>query len=70
MTNTQKTIAEIRAWMKEGGRSRYTIARKANLSKQALRGMDSDSWNPTASTLAAIEALMEDAEEERDSRRE
>lgn len=54
----QATINRIRQWMRATGKRPATVAHEAGLSKGTLRSVFDDTWNPTSSTIFAIEALI------------
>lgn len=53
-------IAEARAKIERLGRRE--VCRRANLSRATLDNFHKDTWNPTAGTLKAIEAVTEESE--------
>lgn len=62
MTTVDKSIERIRGFVQAHNWTRFKMAREAKLSPNCLRGLYEPSWNPTAETLRAIEAVIDDAE--------
>lgn len=58
MGNLDRTILRIRAFAGRRGLSKSRYALKAGLTVNALRGMDSPDWNPTAETLRKLEEII------------
>ena len=58
MGNLDRTIQRIRAFAARRGLSKSRYALKAGLTVNALRGMDSAEWNPTAETLRKLEEII------------
>ena len=48
-------IQRIRAALRKKGVTAVDLAYSANLHRNTLSGVDRDDWNPTASTLKALE---------------
>lgn len=55
---SQKLIERIRNHLAETGLSRSGLARAAGLHANTLRDLDRQDWNPTAETLAKLEAYL------------
>lgn len=54
-----KIKARIRAYRQEKGWSKVQLAEEAGLSGESvLRGMDAETWNPTAATLEALDEII------------
>jgi 3,4-dihydroxy 2-butanone 4-phosphate synthase / GTP cyclohydrolase II len=52
------TITRVRDLVTSGGMSRAGLARAAGLHANTLRDCGEESWNPTAETLAKLEAFL------------
>lgn len=48
-------IERIRAALRKKGVTAVALAHKAGLHRNTLSGVDRDDWNPTATTLKALE---------------
>ncbi len=53
------TIEKVRTLVSQGLMTRAGLARAAGLHANTLRECGEDSWNPTADTLAKLEAFLE-----------
>jgi lambda repressor-like predicted transcriptional regulator len=49
------TIERIRAYLKRPGVTKKALAVQAGLHPNTLQGVDDPTWNPSASTLIALE---------------
>ncbi|API58078.1 hypothetical protein BSL82_01180 [Tardibacter chloracetimidivorans] len=54
-----ETIHAVRALLREPGVTRAGLAIAAGLHPNTLRDVEAEGWNPTASTLLALESYME-----------
>lgn len=54
-----KIIKRIRDAVESGQFNRYGLAREAGLDKVALHNLFSENWNPRASTLMAVEKVLD-----------
>jgi 3,4-dihydroxy 2-butanone 4-phosphate synthase/GTP cyclohydrolase II len=52
------TITRVRELVKSGAMTRTSLARAAGLHPNTLRNCTEESWNPTAETLAKLEAFL------------
>lgn len=52
-------IERIRAALKREGVTPGALARRAELHRNTLYGVEGDKWNPTAATLKALEPHIE-----------
>ncbi len=59
MSRTENTIYLLRRYVTKHGIAPTRLAEMAGLHPNTLRRMHHDSWNPTAKTLRALEALVE-----------
>ena len=59
MTRTENTIHLLRRFAKRHRIAPSRLAHMAGLHENTLLRMHEDSWNPTAKTLRALEALVE-----------
>lgn len=59
------TIERVRAYLKTPGVTKKGLAEQAGLHPNTLQGIESTAWNPTASTLIALEAQLPAAEQVR-----
>ena len=58
-TFTTQAKKKVRAFIKAGSMSCYRLTMEAGIDKNALRNVHSDSWNPKADTLAALEKVID-----------
>ena len=63
-------LDRLRAFRKAEKLSYSALAKKADLSRAALIGMDRPEWGPTSTTIRAIEALIPTSWAPPQSRRE
>lgn len=56
------TIERIRAHLKSPGVTKKAFAEQAGLHPNTLQGIEDAGWNPSASTLIALEAQLPDPE--------
>lgn len=62
----EKAIARVRAFVASPhGLSKSGLAKRADLSPNALRGLDSPDWNPTFRTLDRLIEVIDDIERAR-----
>lgn len=62
MTNSiDAAIARIRAYTQFQGWTKTRLAREAGLVDTTLRDFDKPDWNPTATTIRRIEAIIPDS---------
>ena len=54
----RNTIERIRAHLREPGVTKKGLAEQAGLHPNTLQGVDDDRWNPSASTLIALERQL------------
>jgi len=59
MTNTEKTINNIRAFMHKNEWTRYRMCKEAGLNVCAMRDLFTDDWSPRSDTLKKIERVIE-----------
>ena len=57
-TEIARAVRELKAACDATGLPRTTLARRADLSPNALRHMGSPNWDPTLSTLLALERAV------------
>ncbi|MCK5444997.1 MAG: hypothetical protein KAI73_05190 [Rhodospirillaceae bacterium] len=60
MTDINQNILAVREYIAQKPMKPYRLAINAGLSKNALAGVDSDAWSPTADTLRTVEAYMKE----------
>jgi lambda repressor-like predicted transcriptional regulator len=58
------TIERIRAHLRTPGVTKKALAEKARLHPNTLQGIEEAGWNPSASTLIALEAQLPPPEDE------
>ena len=58
MATVKDTISRVRDYVAAGHATRSGLAVSAGLTVNALRGLDSAEWNPTAETLSKLEAAI------------
>ncbi len=58
MAPVKDTIHRVRAYVAAGHASKSGLAVSAGLTANALRGLESAEWNPTAETLSKLEAAI------------
>jgi len=58
MAPIKNTILRVRDYVATGHATRSGLAISAGLTVNALRGLDSGEWNPTADTLSKLEAVI------------
>lgn len=58
-------INRVRETLKQPGMSKHKLALMAGLHRNTLREADAEDWNPSASTLAALEPIIMTSEQER-----
>ncbi len=56
--SVENAISRIRAWAVANSWRPSRYAKEAGLHDNTLRGLDSDTWNPTAETLRKLEAVI------------
>ena len=61
MATVKDTIARVRDYVAAGHATRSGLAVRAGLTVNALRGLDSAEWNPTAETLGKLEAAISES---------
>lgn len=61
----QDIIDRVRATIKQPGMSKRKLALLSGLHRNTLREADADDWNPSASTLAALEPIIMACEKDR-----
>jgi hypothetical protein len=59
--NLDIVIARLQDWRRKEGIAPSALALKAGLGINTLRGMDGESWSPSASTIRSLERLIFDA---------
>jgi 3,4-dihydroxy 2-butanone 4-phosphate synthase / GTP cyclohydrolase II len=57
------TIERIRAHLRSAGVTKKGLAEKAGLHPNTLQGVEAPDWNPTASTLLALERHLPSEDE-------
>jgi lambda repressor-like predicted transcriptional regulator len=58
----RNTIERIRAVLKKQGVTPAGLAKRAELHPNTLYGADKEGWNPTATTLIAVEPFLDELE--------
>jgi hypothetical protein len=57
-TVTEATLANLRDWIARSGRSYAEIAAAADVDEKSVRQARQEGWNPRATTLKKLEAVM------------
>ena len=58
MTNIEKSVVRVRAWIARSEKSHSVIAIEAGLADRTLKRYRDASWNPRRSTLYAVERMI------------
>ena len=61
MATVKDTLTRVRDYVAAGHATRSGLAVRAGLTVNALRGLDSAEWNPTAETLGKLEAAISES---------
>lgn len=63
-----RSVLRIRGYLRKTGWSKSKIAKKAGVGEATVFRIFLDDWNPTLSTLRALEAIIPNSWESHDSR--